>query len=118
MTTKAKGGRGMSGKPPALPGSSREDAEAFVRGAAVHVAPNDPPPPPPEAGRAAGRPRKYSGPMKPLTIRVPEECYEDLRFLAYALRAGSIQAVAADLLEQAAKTARADTPPPEGLKPQ
>lgn len=114
MTTKAKGRGGMSGKPPALPGSSGEGAEAFVRGAAVHVAPHDPSPP--EAGRAAGRPRKYDAPMKPLTIRVPEDCYEDLRFLAYALRAGSIQAVAADLLEKAAKAARAEAPALDGAK--
>lgn len=98
--------RGISAAPPAVPDAG---AEAFVKGAAVHVAvPSipEPPAPAPTAGTKMGRPRKYDTPLKSLTIRVPVETYEDLRYLEYFLRKGSIQEIAAELLERAAKEAR------------
>lgn len=99
--------RGMSAAPPTVPS---DDAEAFVKGAAVHVAtPSFAPPPPvaePSAAAKPGRPRKYDTPPKALTIRVSLDCYEDLRYLEYVLRKGSIQEVAAELLERAAKEER------------
>lgn len=101
--------RGMSAAPPSI---SDAGAEAFVQGAPVHVSTPSPAPEPPAAPSSAvakpGRPRKYAEPPKALTVRVSLDCYEDLRFLEYILRKGSIQEVAADLLGRAAKEARAE----------
>ena len=103
--------RGISAAPPSVPDAA---AEAFVRGAPVHVAtpsPSPAPEPPTVPASAAakpGRPRKYQDPPKALTIRVPLETYEDLRYLEYVLRKGSIQEVAGELLTRAAAEARAE----------
>lgn len=102
--------RGISAAPPAVPDTG---AEAFVKGAAVHVAtPSAAPEPPPAAAppepARTGRPRKYDVPLKALTVRVSFEAFEDLRYLEYVLRKGSIQEIAAELLEKAAREARGE----------
>lgn len=105
----AKSTRRMSAAPPTL---SDAGADAFVRGAPVHVSTHSPAPElpaaPPPAVAKPGRPRKYSETQKALTIRVSLDCYEDLRFLEYALRKGSIQEIAAELLTRSAASARAE----------
>lgn len=97
----------ISGAPPVLSPIDRAGADAFVSSAPVTVsAPVSAPVVSEEieapAVKKAGRPRKYEKPLKPLTVRVSLECYEDLRFLEYVLRKGSIQDIAAELLTKAA----------------
>lgn len=100
MNTKTPKRAPMRGAPPVIADTSKA-AEAFVQMAPMHVA-TTPTPATFEAPKA-GRPRKYDEPMKPLTIRVPESCYEDLRFLEYTERKSSIQEVASQLLIEAVK---------------
>lgn len=102
--------RGISASPPVVPDTG---AEAFVKGAAVHVSTavsaTELSGTAPSAAAKPGRPRKYDTPPKALTIRVSLDAYEDLRYLEYVLRKGSIQEIAAELLEDAAKEMRKRT---------
>lgn len=93
----------LSTLPPSLPAADQKAADAFVNAAPVQVAQpvQTAPVAAQQAASRAGRPRKYTEELKPLTIRVPLNVYEGLRYLEYHEKRGSIQEVAAELLSQA-----------------
>lgn len=102
------GRRGISAAPPAVPETG---AEAFVKGAAVHVStavPDHESSSVPATAAKSGRPRKYADDLKALTIRVSLDAYDDLRYLVYRTGASGIQEVAQTLLEQSARERRAE----------